>query len=97
MGSALLLCADLPPQACQAGLVDGDILAEQSGPEFELFIKSGVAAFDMQVTPAAWELARADTGAGTAGNSMPAADAAAAAAATAAAAAAAAAAAVVGS
>lgn len=45
-------------------MVGSDVLGDQCGPDFELFIKSGVAAFGVQLTPAAWELAHADTAAG---------------------------------
>lgn len=48
-------------QAAEQGLTDGDILAQQSGPDFELFIKSGLSPFNIQLTPAAWELTHAET------------------------------------
>jgi hypothetical protein len=42
----------------------GDILGLQSGPDFELFVKSGVSAFGLEVSKAARKLARAETAAG---------------------------------
>jgi len=48
-------------QACEAGHVGSDILGQQSGPDFEAFIKAGVGAFGLELGPEAWELARADT------------------------------------
>lgn len=48
-------------QACEAGHVGADILGQQSGPDFEAFIKAGVSAFGLELSPEAWELARADT------------------------------------
>jgi hypothetical protein len=60
----LNLICHVPLQAAQEGLVCSDVLGDQCGPDFELFIKSGVAAFGVQLTPAAWELAHADTAAG---------------------------------
>jgi hypothetical protein len=44
--------------------VDGDILGLQSGPDFELFVKSGVTAFGLEISEAAWKLARGETAAG---------------------------------
>ena len=55
------------PQAAQEGLTDGDILSQQSGPDFELFIKTGLSSFGIEVSPAAWELAHAETAAGQPG------------------------------
>jgi hypothetical protein len=51
-------------QAAQEGSAGIDVLGDQCGPDFELFIKAGVAPFGVQLTPAAWELAHADTAAG---------------------------------
>ena len=55
-------------QAAEEGLIDSDILGQQSGPEFELFVKAGVSAFGITVSEAALEMARADTAAGSEGN-----------------------------
>jgi hypothetical protein len=81
-----LLCAaySCALQAAEQGLTDGDILAQQSGPDFELFIKSGLSPFNIQLTPAAWEIVHAETASGQQPDALAAAAAVAAAAATAA-------------
>lgn len=47
-------------------MLQDDILSLQTGPEFEAFIKAGVTALSMEISPSDWEMAAAETAAGLA-------------------------------
>lgn len=49
-------------QAVDEGLVHRELFKKHSGQDFEQWIKLGLSAFDIELTPKAKDMARADVG-----------------------------------